>query len=61
MNTSSNNHKTPHDLSYQEQQHLENEKAKEKVMTIEEMLGKFTKDNEEHVRQFVVDKNMLNN
>eukprot|EP00347_Sterkiella_histriomuscorum_P001703 403371003 len=46
-------------LNYKEQQFQEKERAKEKVMTIEDMLGQFTKENEEHVQQFLVDRSKL--
>lgn len=42
--------KNPNDLTYQEQMIIDNEKAKEKVMTIEDYINEFTKANEDQVR-----------
>lgn len=39
--------KNPGELTYAEQQIIDNEKAKEKAMTIEDYINDFTKNNEE--------------
>ncbi|CDW73711.1 UNKNOWN [Stylonychia lemnae] len=42
-----------------QQSTTDNEKAKDKVMTIEDLIGEFTKENEDQMRQFIVDRSLV--